>query len=394
MINKEGKALVITIADIMTRDVVSILPETPIGKVISIFAEKNFAGLPVVDKNGILAGIITQYDLVIKGSGIHIPTLVKTLEGVNMIQPEKMILEETLAPIKNLSAKDMMNNDPLSVNGNDPIEKAVLQFAEHHKVNPIIVLDDSKKVIGVLSRHDLIKILAMKELGRVVETAIERGNTAQGAEAAVAGAMMGMRKEFLFMPKYGAKKWIFLGVAVFIIGLMASFLFIVKLPSGNNKAENISIVTVPIGEGATLSLKASKIVYGVGEEIPLDMYLSVKSGNVGVSRVGVDFPLPSGLLFTKFSSMAEASNFLPELEILNIKNSSLLFIFTASSSGYKTSPGETFYLGTAVFRATRQVQADINFSFSGPRTAEGSFVEEEGGTEILDVVSGASFVIR
>lgn len=394
MLNQPGKSLTITIADVMTREVFTVQPETSIERIIQIFTDKNFAGIPVTDKTGTLLGIITQYDLVTKGSGIHIPTLVKTLEGVNMMQPEKMVLEETLAPIKKLSVRDIMNTDPLYIRGSAPIEDAVLNFAEHHKVNPIIVVDEAKKVIGVLSRHDLIKILAMKELGRAVNSAAERGNSAKGAEGAVAGTMRGIKKEFLFMPKYGAKKWIFLGIAIFVIGLLASFLLIVKAPETGQKTAQPGTITVPLGEGATLSLKTAKTTYKVGEDIPVDMYLGVKSGGIAVSKAGINFSLNPELLFANFTQGAGSSNFFPQIEIFDIKNNYLLFVFSASSSDYKTSPGETFYLGTAIFKAIKPVQVDIAPTFSRPRTTDNSFAEEAGGTEILDAVSGVSFTAR
>jgi CBS domain-containing protein len=258
MLNKEDKFIVITVSDVMTSDPRCVEASLSVEEVIEIFSKTNFAGLPVVDGGGVLVGIITQYDLVTKGSGIHIPTLVRTMEQVRMINPERLILEETLAPIKKLKVGDIMNNDPLYVHGDEPIEKAVESFAEHHKVNPLVVVDKDKKVIGVLSRHDLIKILAMKELGRAVNSAYIRQRPLDDSEQVVGETLRGIKKNFLFMPKYGVGKWIVLGASLFIIGLLASFLFIVKIPDISKDVERATVAQQ--GE-AYLALRSKKILF-------------------------------------------------------------------------------------------------------------------------------------
>jgi CBS domain-containing protein len=393
MINKEGKVLVITIADVMTREVVSVRPEDSIEKVISVFAEKNFAGLPVVDEKGILAGIITQYDLVTKGSGIHIPTLVKTLEGVNMVQPERMVLEGTLAPIKKLLAKDVMNTDPLCVRGSDPIEQAVLQFAEHHKVNPIIVVDDSKKLIGVISRHDLIKILAMKELGRVVDTAIERGGAAKGAEEAVAGVVSGVRKEFFFMPKYGVGKWVALGLSIFVIGLLASFLFIVKLPSGIPEVEKV--VEVPIGEGATLIASSPKTEAKIGEEIPVTLALRIKTPGVNIKRmiVGLKFDPKLVDFEREGEDFMAGENFDPSLRILNLRESEFISGWEGISAA-SFEPGQTVPLSTVIFVAKATGEIKMAPTFGGDRSASVSAVVTSDAENIVDAAEGFTMIIK
>ncbi len=389
MINKEGKALVVTIADVMTGDVVSIAPDTSIDKVISIFSEKNYSGLPVVDEAGVLAGIVTQYDLVTKGSGLHIPTLVKTLEDVKMIQPERMVLEGTLAPIKNLLARDIMNADPLCVLGGEPIEKAVEAFAEHHKVNPLLVVDEKKKLLGVLSRHDLIKILAMKELGRVVDTAIERGNTAKTAEEAVEGAIKGVKKEFFFMPKYGAGKWVGLGAAIFIIGLLASFLFIVKIPDRVKEDE----VRVPAGE-AQLYLRSNSEVVKVGDLAPVDIYVRFSGEEDKIRAIYgiISFSGPQ-----KFSGVINArpsEEFISEVQLLNLKTGDITLVWGPTEESFAPALDKEYYLGTLEFEGLGKGEAEVNFLFDTSDSSGGTAVSDSFGRNILKDVAGVKLIIE
>ena len=389
MINKEGKALVVTIADVMTSDVVTIEPNTPIDKVISIFAEKNYSGLPVVSEDGSLAGIVTQYDLVTKGSGLHIPTLVKTLEDVRMIQPERMVLEGTLAPIKKLLAKDIMNSDPLCVLGSEPIEKAVESFAEHHKVNPLIVVSEKKKLLGVLSRHDLIKILAMKELGRVVGTAIERGNSARGAEEAVEGAIKGVRKEFLFIPKYGAGKWIGLGAAIFVIGLLASFLFIVRIPDRAKDEE----VLMPAGE-AHLYLRTDIKSSNVGSSIPVDIYVRFTGETDKINAIYGTISFSGPQKFSGVISSRPAEEFVSEVQLLNLKTKDITLVWGPSEETFTPVLEKEYFLGTLEFEGLGKGEAEVNFLSGVSDSGGGTAISDPLGQNILKDVAGVKFVIE
>lgn len=286
MLNKPGKAIIVTVADVMNSKVISVSPESPLDEVIKIFTTYDLSGIPVVDAQKNLLGIITQYDLVTKGSGLHIPTLIKTLDQSEMLKAEKMILEETLKPLKKLTAKDIMNDDPLFLYEDEPIEEALRQFSEHHRVNPIIVVNKEKRVVGVLSRHDLIKILALKELGRTIDAVIERVEKPKKAETTISKTIEKFRKEFLLLPRYKKIRWIIFGAIIFLIGTISSFLFIVKLPDYNfNRKANITN-KAPIEKSVEMVLESEGNRVSVGEDVPIKIALKIKKETV-LKRVDV-----------------------------------------------------------------------------------------------------------
>lgn len=391
MLNKEDRFIVITIADVMTSDPRCVKADVAVEEVIAIFSKTNFAGLPVVDDAGILVGIITQYDLVTKGSGIHIPTLVKTMEQVKMINPERLILEETLAPIKKLKVGDIMNNDPLFLFGDEPIEKAVESFAEHHKVNPLIVVDKNKKVIGVLSRHDMIKILAMKELGRVVDSAYVRQRPAGDSEQVVGETLRGIKKNFLFMPKYGVGKWIALGLSLFIIGLLASFLFIVRIPDLSRDVEQAAVADQ--GE-AYLSLSSPKSSVRVGDLIPVDVYVNF-SGDVGPADSIFSLIYFNGPQeFVGVSGSGNSEEFISGVQILNLKTGELTLIWDSPTVGFVPEIGREYYLGTLEFKASGSGTANVGFGVKDSAGNKTTFVQNLAKRDILKGVKDFGFVIE
>ncbi len=124
-----------SVKSLMSSRVISVLPDTLILVAIDIILTNNFNGLPVTDKNGVLVGILTKYDLITKRGYIHDDT----------------------------KASEVMNTDPLFLSDNMTVEDAVTAFAEHHRVDPIPVVNSDKKVVGIISRYDMVKLF--KEFG-------------------------------------------------------------------------------------------------------------------------------------------------------------------------------------------------------------------------------------
>ena len=104
------------------------------GKIVNA---NNYNGIPVVDKIGILVGILTKYDLIVKKESIRDDTKVK----------------------------DVMNNDPLVLMENMTVDDAIRAFSEHHKVDPIPVVTMDRKVIGIITRYDMVKLFREYGLG-------------------------------------------------------------------------------------------------------------------------------------------------------------------------------------------------------------------------------------
>lgn len=145
----------------MTTDVVSVVPETPVLEAHRTLAEHRFDGVPVVDRSNRLVGILTEYDLIAKGSAIHIPTFQKILSEISVYKKDRGEFTATADEITRLTVRDVMNPEPLTLHQNAPLNEVVIAFRDHHRVNPIPVIDDERRVVGVVSRYDVLKLLSL-----------------------------------------------------------------------------------------------------------------------------------------------------------------------------------------------------------------------------------------
>ncbi len=150
-----------TVQDIMVREVISVRPDTPVIEAYEVLSKYNFDGVPVVDAENHLVGIVTDYDLIVKGSSLHLPTFQKILSELPVYQKDRGAFRKEIQELQDMRVRDVMNADPLTLPDNAPFEKVIAEFRDHHRVNPIPVIDKDRKVVGVVSRYDVIKLFSL-----------------------------------------------------------------------------------------------------------------------------------------------------------------------------------------------------------------------------------------
>lgn len=150
----DNKTIAVTAKDIMTKDVVAVHPETSLLDVAKVLAERNFDGVPVVAEDNKLVGIVTEYDLINKTSAVHLPTLQVVLRNLPQFKKEEAHFQQEILSLK---VSDIMNKEPITLTPEAPYDDVIKIFKDHHKVNPIPVIDKDGKVIGVVSRFDVLR---------------------------------------------------------------------------------------------------------------------------------------------------------------------------------------------------------------------------------------------
>lgn len=151
---------IFTVQFIMTRDVIVVHPETSVFDAHEIMASHNFDGVPVTDEHNRLVGIVTEYDLIVKGSSLHLPTFQKILSELPVYVKDHSEFQKEIEELQKLRVRDVMNNEPLTLPDDAPFDTVIATFRDHHGVNPIPVVDKNNIVVGVVSRYDIVKLFS------------------------------------------------------------------------------------------------------------------------------------------------------------------------------------------------------------------------------------------
>lgn len=215
--------------DIMTKDVLSVGQDDSMDAVAKIFEKYDYDGLPVVDASRRLVGIITAYDMVVQSSGMHLPTVVNIMEKISVNRADKKDLDEHFGRLKQITAKEIMNREPLIVGPETSVQEVAKAFAEHHRVNPIPVVNDSGVLVGIVSRYDIIRFFNQQYLNQVVMNAQTLTTSARQTEQEVNTAVGEISKEFLLVTKRRPRIWRYVAIAMFIAGLVVAFALIIRI---------------------------------------------------------------------------------------------------------------------------------------------------------------------
>jgi len=76
-------------SDIMTTDVITVKKETNLKDLARLLYRNHINGVPVVDDDGLLIGIICESDLIRKDKKLHIPTVVAIFDWVLYLESPK-----------------------------------------------------------------------------------------------------------------------------------------------------------------------------------------------------------------------------------------------------------------------------------------------------------------
>lgn len=145
------------VQDVMSREVLTISPETPVHAVAALLSECHVSGAPVVDANGALLGMVTESDLAHRLAAKAAPPR-SWLRSLFSAAPAEAL---DYAKSRGRTARDIMTASVVTVSEEASVEEAA-RLLEEKGVRRLPVLRDGR-LVGVLSRADLLRALLTPE---------------------------------------------------------------------------------------------------------------------------------------------------------------------------------------------------------------------------------------
>ena len=143
-------------SDIMTTDVITVKKETTLKDLAKLLYENQINGVPVVDDDGILIGIICESDLIRKDKKLHIPTVVTIFDAVFYLERPKKF-EKEIERVNATTVEDLYTKDPMTVDEKTPIDE-IATLMTQKKIYTIPVMDENR-LMGIIGKADLIRTL-------------------------------------------------------------------------------------------------------------------------------------------------------------------------------------------------------------------------------------------
>lgn len=213
------------VKDLMTTKVITVSPDTLISEVADLLHKYHFTGVPVVNEEGRVLGTISERDFITADSNLYLPTYIHMLSNMDYIQGARKELPHVVQQLVHAKAKDIMNQSIPFVRPETTIEELARIFAEK-RVNPVPVTDPTNKLLGVISRSDLIKFFSPSQVRKGYVPDTTPVPKPRMIDAQVQYTQSHFAGTFAYVAKARANVWLTAAVVLFIVGFIIGIVYV------------------------------------------------------------------------------------------------------------------------------------------------------------------------
>ncbi len=137
--------------DIMTTNVVSISPAVGVRHAVAVMIQNEVSGLPVVDDEGRVCGMLTEGDLLLRRDIRLAPRLAHGPELISEIDLERYICSNGWC------VADVMSRDVIVARADSEVSD-IAESLQAHRIKRLPIVMD-RKLVGIVSRRDILRII-------------------------------------------------------------------------------------------------------------------------------------------------------------------------------------------------------------------------------------------
>lgn len=150
---RERLATKIPVRDVMTRDVVAVGKDADIHKAAGLLSENRISGLPVVDSVDHVIGVVSEADIL-------------SMTGMKRSHTFKDVVRHLLGePLperkKGKTVGDIMSSPAITTKPDADIGE-VARILDERRIKRLPVVDDGNRLVGIVSRADIVRELGKK----------------------------------------------------------------------------------------------------------------------------------------------------------------------------------------------------------------------------------------
>jgi len=148
----------VKVSEAMTPDPITVSPDTSVTDIAKIMIDRGIGGLPVVDDDGNLLGIVTESDLVVQDTEVRFPSFVHFLDGYVFVPGALHRFDEKFKKAVGATASDLMTEDPVTVDADESAETAATMMS-NRKMKRFPVTSEGR-LVGIITMADIVKLIS------------------------------------------------------------------------------------------------------------------------------------------------------------------------------------------------------------------------------------------
>jgi CBS domain-containing protein len=214
--------------DLMTTSVVKVSPSVSVSEVADLLHSRGFSGVPVVNDDNTVLGVITERELFSQDAKLYLPAYVKILQDTHFVIGGRRELPYVAAQLTRTKASDIMNQDMFYARPETELEELAEAFSKYDQ-NPIPVTDNNNKLLGIVSRTDLVKLLAPAvptgHSGRLPAMSHENLHR-RVIDERLSYVQRDLSSRFAYVARARANIWLTAAVVLFVVGFVLGVIYV------------------------------------------------------------------------------------------------------------------------------------------------------------------------
>jgi CBS domain-containing membrane protein len=150
---RERRASQIPVGDVMTKNVVTVSPDTDLHEAARLLSENKISGMPVIDSNNRVVGVISEADILVLAGMKKEHTFKDILRGI--------LGEQVPTRKAGDKVQHVMSFPPITSMADDGVAE-VARILDERRIKRLPVVDDEGNLIGIVSRADIIRAIGKK----------------------------------------------------------------------------------------------------------------------------------------------------------------------------------------------------------------------------------------
>jgi len=141
--------------DIMTKKVITASPADDVEQVARLLTKHRISGMPVVDEERKVVGMISEGDLVLREKKVEAPGYTEILGAVLYLDSPKKFFDE-VKKVMALQVGELMATKVYAVDADTGVDEVATIMVEKG-INRVPVLDQEKRLVGLITRQDILR---------------------------------------------------------------------------------------------------------------------------------------------------------------------------------------------------------------------------------------------
>jgi len=145
----------LTAKDFMTKDVITIKPDVTVEELARLLIKHKISGVPVVNDENQLIGIVTENDLISQNKRLHIPTVIRLFDAFVVLGSSK--IKEEIKKMTATTVGEICTKKVVTITEETPLQEVATIMSEK-KIHLLPVLRN-KVVVGIVGKADLVNAM-------------------------------------------------------------------------------------------------------------------------------------------------------------------------------------------------------------------------------------------